>query len=93
MELHEAAPVYEKIIHYDEVKETQIRLTVSSFRGIEYLHVRKYYLGFDEEWLPSADGIAMELDFDNSRELFLSDCWSCSCNIFLVWFRQFRFQF
>jgi hypothetical protein len=62
--------VYEKIIHYDEVKETQIRLTVSSFRGIEYLHVRKYYLGFDEEWLPSADGIAMELDFDNSRELF-----------------------
>mgnify|MGYP000057299962 FL=1 len=70
MELYEAAPVYEKIIHYDEVKETQIRLTVSSFRGIEYLHVRKYYLGFDEEWLPSADGIAMELDFDNSRELF-----------------------
>jgi len=70
MELHEAAPVYEKIIHYDEVKETQIRLTVSSFRGIEYLHVRKYYLAFDEEWLPSSDGIAMELDFDNSRELF-----------------------
>ena len=70
MELHEPAPVYEKIIHYDEVKETQIRLTVNSFRGIEYLHLRKYYLGFIEEWLPSSDGIAMELDFNNSRELF-----------------------
>ena len=70
MELHEPAPVYEKIIHYDEVKETQIRLTVNSFRGIEYLHLRKYYLGFTEEWLPSSDGIAMELDFNNSRELF-----------------------
>ena len=70
MELHEAAPVYEKIIHYDEVKETQVRLTVSTFRGIEYLHLRKYYLGFEEIWMPSSDGIAMELDFDNSRELF-----------------------
>lgn len=70
MELHEPAPVYEKIIHYDEVKETQVRLTVSTFRGIEYLHLRKYYLGFEEIWMPSADGIAMELDFNNSRELF-----------------------
>ena len=48
MELHEPAPVYEKVIHYDEVKETQIRLTISSFRGIEYLHLRKYYLSFTE---------------------------------------------
>ena len=70
MELYEPAPVYEKIIHYDEVKETQIRLTVNSFRGIEYLHLRKYYLAFTEEWMPSPEGIAMELDFDNSRELF-----------------------
>ncbi len=70
MELHEPAPVYEKIIHYNEDKETQIRLTVNTFRGIEYLHIRKYYLGFEEIWMPSADGIAMELDFNNSRELF-----------------------
>jgi len=70
MELHEPAPMYERIIHYDEKKETQVRLSVNSFRGIEYLHLRKYYLGFDEDWLPSADAIAMELDFDNSRELF-----------------------
>ena len=70
MELHEAPAMYEKIVHYDDKKETQVRLTVSSFRGIEYLHLRKYYLAFTEEWLPSPEGIAMELDFDNSRELF-----------------------
>ena len=70
MQLHEAPPMYERIIHYNEEKETQIRLTVSSFRGIEYLHLRKYYLAFDEEWMPSSEGIAMEIDFDNSRELF-----------------------
>ena len=70
MELYVAPSMYEKIIHYNEDKEIQVRLTVNTFRGIEYLHLRKYYLSFNEEWCPSPEGIAMELDFDNSRELF-----------------------
>jgi hypothetical protein len=70
MELYEAPEVYEKVIHYDEQKETQIRLTINTFRGVEYLHVRKYYLDFEEEWKPTPEGIAMPLDFDNSRNLF-----------------------
>lgn len=70
MELYEAPSMYEKVVHYNEDKEIQVRLTVNTFRGIEYLHLRKYYLAFTEEWMPSPEGIAMELDFDNSRELF-----------------------
>ena len=70
MELYETPPVYEKLVHYDEKKEVQVRLVVSTFRGIEYLHLRKYYLDFNEEWCPTPEGVAMELDFDNSRELF-----------------------
>lgn len=70
MELHEAPEIYEKVIHYDSQKEIQIRLTINSFRGVEYLHLRKYYLDFDEDWKPSPEGIAMPLDFNNSRELF-----------------------
>lgn len=70
MELHQAPEIYERVIHYDEAKEIQVRLTISSFRGIEYLHLRKYYLSFDEEWCPTPEGIAMPLDFNNSRELF-----------------------
>jgi hypothetical protein len=70
MELHEAPPLYEKLIHEDAEKQIQVRLTINTFRGIEYLHLRKYYLDFDEEWKPSKEGIAMELDFNNSRELF-----------------------
>lgn len=70
MELYESPEVYEKVVHYDEQKEVQVRLTVSSFRGVEYLHLRKYYLDFDEEWKPTPEGIAMPLDFNNSRELF-----------------------
>jgi hypothetical protein len=70
MELHEAPEEYSKIIHYDAAKEIQVRLTVNCFRGVEYLHLRKYYLDFEEEWKPTPEGIAMPLDFDNSRNLF-----------------------
>jgi len=70
MELHQSPEVYEKVVHYDEEKETQVRLTVSTFRGVEYIHLRKYYLSFTEEWCPTPDGIAFPLDFNNSRELF-----------------------
>jgi hypothetical protein len=71
MQIHEAPEMYEKVIHYDEEKEVQVRLTVSTFRGIEYLHLRKYYLDFNEEWKPTPEGVAMPLDFNNSRELFV----------------------
>ena len=71
MQIHEAPEMYEKVIHYDEEKEVQVRLTASSFRGIEYLHLRKYYLDFNEEWKPTPEGVAMPLDFNNSRELFV----------------------
>lgn len=62
--------VYERIIHYDPVKEHQIKLTLNEFRGVEYLHLRKYYQDFDETWKPSNEGISMPLDLTNSRELF-----------------------
>jgi hypothetical protein len=68
--LHEAPAVYEKVIHHNEQKETQVRLTINPFRGVEYLHLREYYLDFEEEWKPTPKGIAMELDLNNSRELF-----------------------
>jgi len=71
MELHNAPPVYERVIHYNQEHEVQIRLSVNSFRGTEYLHLRKYYLDFDENWKPSSDGVAMPLDFSNSKELFI----------------------
>lgn len=70
MELYQAPETYERVIHYDEAKEVQVRLVVSEFRGIEYLHLRKYYLDFTEEWKPSNEGISMALSFENSKELF-----------------------
>ena len=70
MDIYEAPPVYEKEIHYNSDRQEKIMLTINTFKGTEYLHLRKYYQDFDEVWKPSKEGIAMKLDFDNSRELF-----------------------
>lgn len=70
MELYQAPEMYERVIHYDTEKEIQVRLVVSEFRGTEYLHLRKYYLDFTEEWKPSNEGVSMPLSFENSKELF-----------------------
>ena len=70
MKLYEAPEVYEKIISENSEGTEQIRLTINTFREIEYLHLRKYYLDFDGDFKPSKDGVAMKLDFENSRGLF-----------------------
>jgi hypothetical protein len=62
--------IYERLIHEDLDKGTQVRLTLNNFRGVEYLHLRKYYQDFDETWKPSNEGIAVPIDLNNSRELF-----------------------
>ena len=70
MNLYEAPAVYEKVISINEDNSEQIRLVVNSFKGKEYLHLRKYYQDFDEEWKPTREGIALPIDLDNTRELF-----------------------
>jgi hypothetical protein len=70
MKIHEAPEVYEKVISENEGGTEQIRLTINEFRGVEYLHLRKYYLDFEGEFKPSKDGVAMSLDFEISKSLF-----------------------
>ena len=50
IELHNAAPVYEKEIHHNEERHEKIFVMINTFRGTEYLHIRKYYQDFNEEW-------------------------------------------
>ena len=70
MKIYEAPEIYEKIISETKEGTDQIRLTINEFRGVEYLHLRKYYLDFEGEFKPSKDGVAMALDFENSKALF-----------------------
>ena len=60
--------MYERVIN--EKDNQQIRLVINTFRGVEYLSLRKYYLDFDGDFKPSKDGVAMALDFQNSKALF-----------------------
>jgi hypothetical protein len=61
---------YSKIIVNEPYR--QVRLTVNEFREEEYLHIREYFLDFDEEWKPGSKGISMPLELDTSKELFIA---------------------
>lgn len=61
--------IYSRIIVSEEYR--QIRLTVNEFHDKEYLHLREYYLNFDEEWTPSNKGLCLDLDIESSKELFI----------------------
>ena len=37
IEIHEAPPVFEKLIHYNEEKHEKVFLTINTFRDVEYL--------------------------------------------------------
>tara|TARA_R100001510_G_C7582684_1_gene155111 strand:- start:190 stop:486 length:297 start_codon:yes stop_codon:yes gene_type:complete len=63
-----APSIYERVINEKDTE--QIRLVINTFRGVEYLSLRKYYLDFDEEWLPSREGITIPIDLENVQELF-----------------------
>lgn len=53
--------LYEKTIFQNEEKDFQIRLTVTEFRGVQYLNVRKYFLSFEEDYLPTREGVTIPL--------------------------------
>ncbi len=48
--------LYEKIISENEAKGEQYRLVVSEFREVQYIHIRKYFLTYEGEWIPSKEG-------------------------------------
>lgn len=70
MNLHEAPEDFSQVVYHDLDKHLQVRLTVTTFRGVEYLSLRKYYLDFDEEWKPTPEGVNIPLSIESSILLF-----------------------
>lgn len=66
----ESEDLYSRVIHYDDVKDIQIRVGINKFRDVEYLYVRKYYEDFEGEWRASNEGVNFPLTLSNSKELF-----------------------
>lgn len=52
---------YVQVLHENLDKGIQIRLVVSDFRELEYIHFRKYFLDMDGNWVPSKEGVSMPL--------------------------------
>ena len=63
--------IFYRILNEDENGFNQLRLVVNRLRGIEYLHLREYYLDFDGEWCPSPRGLATPLDLNTVSELLI----------------------
>lgn len=53
--------IVEKILYTNEEQAYQYRLTVSEFRGVVYLNIRKFFLSFEEEYVPSKEGATFPL--------------------------------
>jgi len=56
---------YEKTIYENLEKGYQLRLVVNEFRGVQYLHIRKYFLTYEGDFMPSKEGISMAASLQN----------------------------
>jgi len=61
--------LYEKLIYENEEKGFQYKLTVTEFREVQYLHVRKYFLSYEGEWLPTKEGASIPATIQNTYAL------------------------
>jgi hypothetical protein len=60
---------YEKLIYENEPKGYQLKLVVNEFRGVQYIHLRKYFLSYEGEFIPSREGVSMEASIHNILSL------------------------
>jgi hypothetical protein len=61
--------LYEKLVYENETKGYQLRLVVNEFRGVQYVHLRKYFLSYEGDYVPSREGVSMEASMDNILSL------------------------
>lgn len=58
------------IIFSDEKLGLQVRMTISEFMGRHYFGLRKYFLDFHGEWLPTKTGISWEYSLETTTNMF-----------------------
>ena len=65
----ESPEFYEKVIYENQHKAYQLRLVVNEFRGIQYVHLRKYFLTYEGDYQASKEGVSMEASISNIYNL------------------------
>ncbi len=61
----ESPPLYEKVLYQNDLKHYQLRLVLNEFRDKQYLHLRKYFLSFEDDYVPTREGASMEASICN----------------------------
>ena len=56
---------YSKIIDENMEKGFQIRLAVNDFRDVTYIQLRKFFLSYEGEWIPSREGVSIPASTEN----------------------------
>ena len=54
--------VFSHVLKEDETTFSRWMLTVSEFKGVQYLNIREYFLDFEAEWKPTKKGISIPLE-------------------------------
>lgn len=57
--------LYSKVIEENMDKGYQVRLAASEFRETVYLHLRKYFLSYEGEWVASKEGVSVPASIEN----------------------------
>ncbi|NDC04356.1 MAG: hypothetical protein EBZ81_15670 [Betaproteobacteria bacterium] len=70
--------LYERLIEENVEKGFQVRLVVSDFKEVTYLHIRKYFLTYEGEWQASREGISIPASIENIYQLLYSLLDICS---------------
>jgi len=56
---------FSRTIEENLEKGFQVRLVVNEFRDVLYLQLRKYFLSYEGDWIPSREGISIPASLDN----------------------------
>jgi len=57
--------LYEKLIEENLEKGFQIKLVVNDFKETTYLQLRKYFLSYEGNWIPSREGVSIPASLEN----------------------------
>ena len=57
--------LYERLIEENLEKGFQVKLVVNDFKDVTYIQLRKYFLSYEGDWVPSREGVSIPASLEN----------------------------
>ncbi len=61
--------LYDRLIEENLEKGFQVRLVINDFRDVTYIQLRKYFLSYEGDWIPSREGVSIPASLENIYSL------------------------